>query len=285
MTDALIAFGANLGDPARMFDEVATRLETAPGVSAFRKSKLHRTVPVGGPAGQPEFFNGAFAVETTLDAAGLFAAMRSVEADCGRTRKEQWGPRTIDLDLVLFGGEVRDTEALATPHPRMHFRKFVLAPANEVAPEMVHPLLEHDVRELHDLVEQIAVGEVLLAIIIDDAEERRTAGALFVERFPRGSFVGLPSGAVPGTAIVHAGAVVGLRPPIHLPGVEDRKLERDLDRVWEAASTRRLWIASSEDFLPAPHPMADRIVPVVDLRAKDASGRMKEFVNFLDGIK
>jgi 2-amino-4-hydroxy-6-hydroxymethyldihydropteridine diphosphokinase len=285
VTEALIAFGANLGDPARMFDETATRLESSPGIAAVRKSSLHRTVPVGGPAGQPEFFNGAFALETTLDAGGLFAAMRNVEADLGRTRKEQWGPRTIDLDLVLFGGEIRETESLATPHPRMHFRKFVLAPAAEVAPEMVHPLLEHDVRELHCLVEQIALGEVLLAIIIDEPDERRAAGELFVQRFPQGSFVGLPSGAVPGTAIVHSGAVVGLRPPIHLPGVEDRKLERDLDRVWEAASTRRLWIASSENFLPAPHPMADRIVPVVDLHAKDASGRMKEFVNFLDGIK
>ena len=284
MTSAVVAFGANLGDPARMFKDVANRLGNAPGVSNLEASSLHRTAPVGGPANQPIFFNGAFAVETSLDVAAFFSMMGAIEIEFGRTRKEAWGPRTIDLDLALFGSTVHSSAELSTPHPRMHFRRFVLAPAAEVAPNTVHPLLGISLAELERSLVELTTGETLLAYIGERAAERGRASVAFNERFPEGLFIGLPLGAAPGDAVVHADSIVGIRPSAHFPGVEDRGLERDLDRVWWSLTRGRLWVAAGGGFHPGPHPAGDQIVPAVDLRADDAEQREREFVNFLDGL-
>jgi 2-amino-4-hydroxy-6-hydroxymethyldihydropteridine diphosphokinase len=284
MTAALVAFGANLGDPARMFAEVAERLRKSAGVETVNASSLHRTAPVGGPPDQPEFFNGAFAVKTTLDIEAFFSAMRAVEADLGRERKEAWGPRTIDLDLVSFGSIVRSSASLTTPHPRMHYRRFVLVPAAEVAPEAVHPLLDMSVRDLETTTREIACGETLLAYVGDHRDERSAAANSFRSRFPKGRFVGLPLDALPGAAITHAGSIVGIRPAVHLPGVEDDELERNLDLVWEAANSGRLWVASAATIQQGPHAPGMRIVPTVDVRGAEAELRAKEFANFLGGL-
>ena len=85
-------------------------------------------------------------------------------------------------------------------------------------------------------------------------------------------------------ALDHAGSIVGIRPSVHFPGVEDDELERDLDRVWEAADKGCLWIATAGTIQPGPHPPGMRIVPTVDLRGADAEMRAREFANFLEGL-
>lgn len=279
-----MAFGANLGEPTRMFREVAKRFAEAAGVKAVNASSLYRTIPVGGPTNQPVFMNGAFAVETSLDVRSFFSLMRTIETELGRERKEAWGPRSIDLDLVLFGKTVVASETLATPHPRMHFRRFVLAPAAEIAPKAMHPLLGVALNDLHQSLVELTTGKRLLAVVGDDPAERAAATELFQKRFTSAKVIALPPGSVPGMTIVHAGSVVGVKPSVHLPGVEDRRLERDLDRVWEASDNDSLWIATSTDFHPGQHPTGNQIVATVDLRASSAEGRRKEFAHFVDSL-
>jgi 2-amino-4-hydroxy-6-hydroxymethyldihydropteridine diphosphokinase len=284
VTRALVAFGANLGDPAATFASVAERLADIPGVEAVTPSSLYEAVPVGGPSGQPVFLNGAFAAETTLDVATFFAHLRRLERTLGRERKEAWGPRIIDLDLALFGAEVHSSPSLTTPHPRLHYRRFVLAPAAEVAPDAVHPVLARTLEELHRSAAGLTEGSQWLALVDEDAAERQRASALFRERHPDSKVIGLPPDAIPGTSLVHGGVTIGVRPSVHLPGVEDRRLERDLDRIWDAERSERLWIASTTEFHPGLHPSGDALVPAVDLRAADSIGRRKELIHFIESL-
>jgi 2-amino-4-hydroxy-6-hydroxymethyldihydropteridine diphosphokinase len=151
MSLCLIALGSNLGDRVATLDAAVRRLGEIPGIAVLKSSRWHETAPVGGPAGQGKFLNGAVLLETSLSPEELLAALRRVETDCGRGRDVHWGPRTLDLDLLLYDDLVYATADLAIPHPRMAWRRFVLQPAAEVAPEMVHPtsgwtvgqLLEH----------------------------------------------------------------------------------------------------------------------------------------------
>ncbi|MBX3431778.1 MAG: 2-amino-4-hydroxy-6-hydroxymethyldihydropteridine diphosphokinase [Pirellulales bacterium] len=139
MAHALIALGSNLGDRRRTLDEALAALAALPGTRLLRRSRWHETAPVGGPPGQGEFLNGAALLETPLSPHDLLAAMTQIEAAAGRTRETPWGPRTLDLDLLLYDALVSDDPALALPHPHMAQRRFVLDPACEVAPGMLHP--------------------------------------------------------------------------------------------------------------------------------------------------
>ncbi|HEX2839475.1 MAG TPA: 2-amino-4-hydroxy-6-hydroxymethyldihydropteridine diphosphokinase [Phycisphaerales bacterium] len=150
---AAIAFGSNLPSPAG--DSRATVLAAIATVGTFREtrlvavSSLHETVPVG-PAEQGNYINAAAKLDTSLSARALLACMLSVEQRFGRdrSREERWGPRTLDLDLILFGDALIDEPGLRIPHPRMHERAFVLVPLCEVWPDAVHPVLKKTVRAL-----------------------------------------------------------------------------------------------------------------------------------------
>jgi 2-amino-4-hydroxy-6-hydroxymethyldihydropteridine diphosphokinase len=110
------------------------------GAVTVRRSRIYRTDPVGGPP-QGEFLNLVVEVETALGPAALLAAALEVERGRGRRREEEvrWGPRTLDIDILLFRGRVLSRPGLELPHPRLHLRRFVLAPLAELAPDLRHP--------------------------------------------------------------------------------------------------------------------------------------------------
>lgn len=141
MTCCLVSVGSNLGDSAKLLDDTVVRLSAASGIFGVKPSGWCQTQPVGGPTGQPVFLNGAIALDSELSPRSLLATMQQIERELGRTRHQRWDARTIDLDLLLFGDEIIESDALVVPHPRMLGRRFVLEPAVEIAPQMVHPRL------------------------------------------------------------------------------------------------------------------------------------------------
>ena len=125
------------------------RLEGWPGITSLTASSVHETEPLG-PKPQPKYLNQVFAIETSLEPRALLDALLAIEKSLGRERVagEKWGPRFVDLDLVLFGDRVIDEPGLVVPHPHLHERAFVLAPLAELAPDAVHPVLGKSVRDL-----------------------------------------------------------------------------------------------------------------------------------------
>ncbi len=144
-----VAVGSNLGDRAALIADAAVRLAADGLVAVERRSRLHSTAPVGGPTGQGDYLNGAWVVATGLGPHQLLHRLQAVESALGRVRCVPWGPRTIDLDLVLAEAPmVVRSGALTLPHPRLAERRFVLAPLAEIAAVWRHPLLGLSVDEM-----------------------------------------------------------------------------------------------------------------------------------------
>jgi 2-amino-4-hydroxy-6-hydroxymethyldihydropteridine diphosphokinase len=148
MVECLIALGANLGDRAATLEAALALIAEDSQSRLIARSGFYETAAVGGPAGQQAFLNAAARIETSRDCAATWELLSSVERRLGRVRDVRWGPRTIDLDLLLYGSLVLKSADLEVPHPRMAFRRFVLAPAAEVAAEMVHPTIGWTMRQL-----------------------------------------------------------------------------------------------------------------------------------------
>jgi 2-amino-4-hydroxy-6-hydroxymethyldihydropteridine diphosphokinase len=140
VTRAYVGLGANLGPREATLLRAVDLIAALPGVEVLELSTFRETEPVG-VADQPEFVNGALAVETTLSARELLDGLLGVERDLGRTREdgERWGPRTIDLDLLVYGAETVAEPGLTVPHPRLHERRFALEPLAELEPELDIP--------------------------------------------------------------------------------------------------------------------------------------------------
>jgi 2-amino-4-hydroxy-6-hydroxymethyldihydropteridine diphosphokinase len=149
-TIAYIALGSNLGDRGWTMLMALKAIDQLAGVEVRRVSQFVETEPVGGPPKQAKYLNAAVEIATSLGPSELLAALQEIERSLGRRREqeERWGPRAIDLDIVLMGEAVVETEALTIPHPRMHERLFVLRPLASIAPRAVHPMLKRTVAEL-----------------------------------------------------------------------------------------------------------------------------------------
>lgn len=133
MTRAYLGIGSNLGDRLANLQLAVDGLAATDGVDVVAVSPVYETDPVGGPE-QPEFLNAVVAVDTVLDARGLLGVAQHLEAEAHRVRREHWGPRTLDVDVLFVGDTVVDEPDLVVPHPRLHERAFVLAPLADLAP-------------------------------------------------------------------------------------------------------------------------------------------------------
>ena len=158
--DAFIGFGSNLGDPVSNIEKALRLLANDPDISIERVSSLYRTAPVG-VEDQDWFVNGVAHIRTVLDPFDLLNLLLSVEKTLGRERILRWGPRTIDLDILLYGALVLDREELQIPHPRMHERRFVLDPLCEIAPEVMHPVFRKTMLQLFEEIEDDKAVELM----------------------------------------------------------------------------------------------------------------------------
>jgi 2-amino-4-hydroxy-6-hydroxymethyldihydropteridine diphosphokinase len=148
VTNTWIALGGNVGDVRASFGQALAAL-TLGGEQILARSALYLTPPLGPP--QPAYLNAALALRTARSPQDLLDELRQIEDDQGRQRQQRWGPRTLDLDLLLYGdnGEwIVDDEHLTLPHPEMQWRPFVLVPLAEIAPGLRHPQLQRTVLEL-----------------------------------------------------------------------------------------------------------------------------------------
>ncbi len=149
-----------------------------PDAQLVKHSTWHASKPVGGPTGQGEFLNAAAVIETTIPPPRLLAELNQIEARLGRGAGERWAARPIDIDILLYDSEVSETTTLTLPHPRMSYRKFVLEPAAEVAPKMLHPTIGWPVERL--LLHLDAASE--MAAIVSPSVDSRTRLAEVVRR-------------------------------------------------------------------------------------------------------
>ena len=187
MTHALLALGSNLGDRAAVLSAAVAAIGNLSRTRVLKHSDWHATRPIGGPGGQGEFLNGAALLETELPPGELKSELQGIERHLGRERAERWAARTVDIDLLLYGERVIDEPELEIPHPRMSFRPFVLAPAAEIAAEMIHPVLGASVGALWRHVQH---ARDVLAVCGGSAAERHSLAEQLRQR-------GLPLSELP----------------------------------------------------------------------------------------
>jgi 2-amino-4-hydroxy-6-hydroxymethyldihydropteridine diphosphokinase len=135
---AFVGIGSNLGDREGNFRQAVELLSAEDGIDVVAVSEIRETDPVG-PVEQGPFLNGAVRIETDLAPRELLERLLAVEERLGRVRRERWGPRTIDLDLLLYGDDAVDEPGLTVPHPRLHERRFALEPLSDLAPSLEIP--------------------------------------------------------------------------------------------------------------------------------------------------
>ena len=170
-TIAYLGLGTNLGDRWANLREALRMLAEMPGLQLLRCSQVYKTEPWG-VTEQPRFLNCVAEVASTLDPEALLVRCKDVEERLGRVPGPRWGPRLIDVDILLNGTQVVALAHLEVPHPRLHLRAFALAPLAELAPETVHPVLGRSIRELAEFAEGrdgvSPVGEAGLALDVVD---------------------------------------------------------------------------------------------------------------------
>ncbi len=157
MHDSVIALGSNIGDSPTILDTAVKTLHKVPGITHRIKSSWYRTKAVGPP--QPDYVNGCVRLGVDLEPLKLLQILLEIENQFGRERKERWGARTLDLDLLLYDDLILDTPTLQIPHPRMTQRAFVLVPLSEIASDWIEPVSKRAIKEL---VKQVDCSGVYL---------------------------------------------------------------------------------------------------------------------------
>jgi len=151
VAEAYLGIGGNLGDRERTLIEGTQALDAEPGIQVLRASGVYETAPMG-VEDQPGFLNAVLHIQTALSARQLLDRLLAVEKQFGRYRLRKWGPRTLDLDILLYDSELIGEEGLSVPHPYLHVRGFVLIPLCDLIPDALHPGLGRTIRDLADQV-------------------------------------------------------------------------------------------------------------------------------------
>jgi len=151
---AYLGLGSNVGDRELALGGALAKLAQTPDIELVRFSRFLENPAVGGPQNSPPFLNAAAEIRTTLGSHALLQKLLEIERSLGRLRREKWAPRTIDLDILLFGNHIISSDDLIVPHPLMHERRFVLQPLAEIAPDVVHPTLQMTIA---GLLESLAI--------------------------------------------------------------------------------------------------------------------------------
>jgi 2-amino-4-hydroxy-6-hydroxymethyldihydropteridine diphosphokinase len=170
MLATYLSLGSNLGDRAANLSAAIARLRGLGTVCAV--SSIYETEPVE-VAEQPQFFNCVIALETAEPPQTLLSGILAIERAMGRERKQDKGPRLIDIDIVLFGDSILDSSELTLPHPAMHRRRFVLEPLSEIAPRVRHPRLQKTILQLRD---ELSEGQAVRKILSPTAENWNPRG-------------------------------------------------------------------------------------------------------------
>ena len=144
---AHIGIGSNLGSPGENCLSAMERMDAHESIALTARSSLYETEPFG-KTDQNRFVNAVVQIDTALTPAELLAALQKIEQDMGRVRKEKWGPRIIDLDILFYEDRIIKEEALEIPHPGIPERSFVLIPMKEIAGDYVHPQLQKSIQAL-----------------------------------------------------------------------------------------------------------------------------------------
>ena len=152
MHTTYIGFGSNIGDRLAFIQKALYLLSQTEGITIKEISSLYETDPVG-YEDQEKFLNGVVVIETHLSPQTLLKTLKEIEANVGRQHRTRWGPREIDLDVLIYGEMCLQTPELIIPHPEMHNRRFVLVPLVEIAPDLVHPVLNEITQSLLNRLE------------------------------------------------------------------------------------------------------------------------------------
>jgi len=144
---AYLCLGSNLNNPETQVQQALQKLREDPNISILKSSSLIQTKPVGN-INQPDFYNQVIEVETSYSSDELLQKALNLENQMGRVRSEHWGPRIIDIDILLYEDEIKHTQDLILPHPEMTKRKFVLELLCSIAPDLIHPVLHKSIANL-----------------------------------------------------------------------------------------------------------------------------------------
>lgn len=144
-----IGLGSNVGDREEYIEQASFLINKIKGAEVIKRSSNYETEPEG-DSEQPNFINAVIEIKTEIPPEKLIDEFNQIENALGREREVEWGPRTIDIDILLYGNAIISSDRLQIPHPLMHERLFVLKPLKEIAPSLVHPALEKTINELYE---------------------------------------------------------------------------------------------------------------------------------------
>lgn len=191
MVRCYCGLGGNLGPVREVFDQAIADLRARPDVNVVAVSSVHHTAAVGtSDEAGGDYFNAAVGLETNLPPLALLDLLQSIELKYGRTRELRWGPRTLDLDLLFYGDELIESPRLLVPHPGCWFRRFVLDPLVEIAPDLKHPVKNATIRELRN---RLLPRPLPVALCGANEPQRHELISLMQLEFPQAEFSTWPA--------------------------------------------------------------------------------------------